>query len=205
MCSSHRSIGLRVVAPNLSIVDDPTARDAGGKALIGGYKIDDEGVPSQRVQVVKDGTLKTLLTSRTPSQKGQTSNGHARRTADGGAFHGSSTNLFVTGKGGVPRKALTQRLLAAARAEGLKYGLVIRRFDDAAITAAPEFSRRELVQMIKRTDQQLPPATAAVGRTPWPGRLPSMDRIWAAVRAGAATTCSAPASSTSTAVWTPTT
>jgi predicted Zn-dependent protease len=150
-------VGLRVLAPNLSISDDPTAKEAGGKALIGGYKIDDEGVAAQRVDVIKAGVLKTLLTSRTPSAKNQTSNGHARRTADGGAFHGSATNLFITGKGGVPRKALEQELVASAQREGLKYGVVIRRFDDAAITAAPEFSRRELVAMIKSTDQQLPP------------------------------------------------
>jgi TldD protein len=150
-------VGLRVLAPSLSIADDPTARDGAGKALIGGYKIDDEGVSAQRVEVVKDGVLKTLLTSRTPSAKNQTSNGHARRTADGGAFHGSATNLFVTGKGAVPRRALEQKLVATAAGEGLKYGVVIRRFDDAAITSAPEFSRRELVAMIKSTDQQLPP------------------------------------------------
>ncbi|HEX4419326.1 MAG TPA: metallopeptidase TldD-related protein [Kofleriaceae bacterium] len=152
-------VGLRVLAPSLSIVDDPTARDGAGKALIGGYKIDDEGVAAQRVEVIKDGVLKTLLTSRTPSAKGQTSNGHARRLADGGAFHGSATNLFVTGKGALPRKALEQRLVSAAQGEGLKYGVVVRRFDDAAITSAPEFSRRELVAMIKSTDQQLPPPT----------------------------------------------
>jgi hypothetical protein len=152
-------VGLRVLAPALSIYDDPTAHEGGGHALIGGYKIDDEGVAAQRVEVVKDGTLKALLTSRTPSAKGQTSNGHARRTADGGAFHGSATNLFVTGRGAVPRKALEQRLVAAARGEGLKYGVVIRRFDDAAVTSAPEFSRRELVAMIKSTDQALPPPT----------------------------------------------
>jgi TldD protein len=150
-------VGLRVLAPNLSIADDPTAREGAGKALIGGYKIDDEGVAAQRVEVVKDGVLKTLLTSRTPSVKGQSSNGHARRIADGGAFHGSATNLFVSGKNALPRKALEQRLVAAAQAEGLKYGIVIKRFDDAAVTAVPEFSRRELVAMIKSTDQQLPP------------------------------------------------
>jgi predicted Zn-dependent protease len=153
-------VGLRVMSSNLSIVDDPTTREGGGKALIGGYKVDDEGVASQKVEVVKDGNLKTLLLSRTPSQKSQTSNGHARRTAEGGAFHGSATNLFVSAKGGVPRTALKQKLLAAIRAEGLKYGLLIRRFDDAAVTGAPEFTRRELVQMIKTTDQQLPPPAA---------------------------------------------
>ena len=150
-------VGLRVTSPSLTIYDDPTAKEGGGKALIGGYKIDDEGVAAQKVEVVKDGTLKTLLTSRTPSQKGQISNGHARRTAAGGAFHGSATNLFITGKNAVSRKALEQQALAAARADGLKYVLVIRRFDDAAVSASPEFTRRELVQMIKTTDQQLPP------------------------------------------------
>ena len=152
-------VGLRVLAPGLSITDDPTAREGAGKALIGGYKIDDEGTAAQRVEVIKDGVLKTLLTSRTPSAKSQTSNGHARRTADGGAFHGSATNLFVTGKSAVSRKALEQRLVGAAQSEGLKYGIVIRRFDDAAVTAAPEYARRELYAMIKSTDQLLPPPT----------------------------------------------
>ena len=59
-----------------------------------------------------------------------------------------------TGSGGVARKALEAKLVAAARAEGLKYGLLIKRFDDAAITGAPEFTRRELVQMLKTTDQR---------------------------------------------------
>ena len=157
-------VGLRPLSPVLSIVDDPTAKSGAGKALIGGYRIDDEGVPAQRVEVVKDGSLKTLLTSRTPSQKGQQSNGHARRTAEGGSFHGSATNLFVNGKGAISRKALEQKLVAAAKAEGLKYGLLIKRFDDAAITSAPEFSRRELVAMIKSTDQALPPPSILVYR-----------------------------------------
>jgi len=152
-------VGVRVLAPSLTIVDDPTAQDGAGKALIGGYKIDDEGVAGQRVEVVKDGMLKTLLTSRTPSAKNQASNGHARRLAEGGAFHGSTTNLFVSGKGAVPRKTLEQRLIGAAQGDGLKYGIVVRRFDDAAITAAPEFSRRELYALIKSTDPHLPPPT----------------------------------------------
>ena len=171
-------IGLRVLAPILSIVDDPTAqagdpgRDApAGKALIGGYKIDDEGVPAQKVEVIKNGMLKTLLTSRTPSAKGQVSNGHARRgdvAGDGGAFHGSSTNLFVIARAATSRKALEAQLVSRARADGLKYGLVIRRFDDAAVTGAPEFTRRELVQMIKSTDPELPPPAVLAYRI-YPG------------------------------------
>jgi TldD protein len=161
-------VGLKVLPAFLSIVDDPTAQAGAGKALIGGYKIDDEGVAAQRVEVVKDGVLKTLLTSRTPSQKGQNSNGHARRTADGGSFHGSATNMFVIGKGGVPRKALENRLLTTASGDGLKYGLVIKQLDDSAITAAPEYTRRELVQLVKSTDQQLPPPAVLAYRL-YPG------------------------------------
>jgi predicted Zn-dependent protease len=161
-------IGLRAFAPMLSIVDDPTAKDADGKALIGGYKIDDEGVAAQKVEVAKDGKLLTLLTSRTPSQKDQVSNGHARRTADGGAFHGSATNLFINARGATSRKALEAKLVSEARAEGLKYGIVIRRLDDAAITGAPEFTRRELIQMLKSTDPLLPPPAVVAYRI-YPG------------------------------------
>jgi predicted Zn-dependent protease len=157
-------VGLRVMSPNISIIDDPTVRDGAGKALIGAYKIDDEGVAAQKVEVVKNGSLKTLLLSRTPSAKGQQSNGHARRNAEGGAFHGSATNLVVSATGGVPRKALEQKLVALAKAEGLKYGLIVKRFDDAAVTGAPEFTRRELVQMIKTTDPLLPPPAVVAYR-----------------------------------------
>lgn len=151
-------VGLRVLAPSLSVVDDPTTAASGGKALIGGYRIDDEGTEAQKVEVVRDGKLLSLLQSRTPSDRTAKTNGHARRTADGGAFRGSATNLLVSSKGGVPRKALIGRLIAAARAEGLPYGLIIRRFDDAAITSAPERSRRELLQLVKTSDINLPPA-----------------------------------------------
>ena len=165
-------LGERVMPTTISITDDPTAKDGAGKALIGGYKIDDEGVAAQKIEVVKNGFLKSLLTSRTPSAKGQTSNGHARRAPDGsgggGSFHGSTTNLFISGKGGTSRKALEQRLVAAATGEGKKFGLIIRRFDDAAISGAPDFTRRELVQMLKATDQQLPPPATLAYRI-YPG------------------------------------
>jgi hypothetical protein len=162
-------INQRVLSNNISIVDDPTKHDGGGKALIGGYRMDDEGVAAQRVEVIKDGMLKTLLTSRTPSHKGQISNGHARccsvaAPAEGGAFHGSATNLFVEGRGGIPRKALESQLVAAASREGLKYGLVIRRFDDAAVTAGPEFTRRELFQMLSTANRLVPPPASLAYR-----------------------------------------
>lgn len=152
-------IGLRVVSPLLSLVDDPTAKRAEGQALIGGYEIDDEGVPAQRVQVIENGALESLLNSRTPPQTGVTSNGHARRTTSGGVFHGSATNLFVEGRRGLARAQLKRRLLAEAREQGLDHALIIRRMDDPAVTAAPELTTRELLHLFTTTDPQEPPGT----------------------------------------------
>lgn len=163
-------LGLRVLAPAVSIVDDPTLTEADGKPLIGGYKIDDEGIAARRVDVITKGSLTSLLTSRTPAAKGATSNGHARRTTDGGVFHGSATNLIVSSTGGLARKALVAKLIAAAKAEGLPYGLIIRKFDDPAITAEPELARRELVQMIKAADTDLPPPALVAYRVYPDGR-----------------------------------
>src|SRR3569623_2298132 len=136
-------VGLRGMSPQLSVTDDPTAKDGDNHALIGGYKIDDEGVAAQKVDVIKDGSLKTLLLSRTPSQKDQVSNGHARRTADGGACLGSATILFLSAKGGVSRKALESKLVASAKGEGRKYGIVVPSLDDAANTRAAQITPRQ--------------------------------------------------------------
>jgi len=167
-------VGLRVTSPLLSLVDDPTAQEVkiGGKtrALIGGYALDDEGVPAQRVEVIDDGTLEALLTTRTPSKAGETSNGHARRTTAGGVFHGSATNLFVTGKRGLAPAQLKRRLLAEARDQGLDYALVIRRFDDPAVSATPELTMRELLHLYTTTDKQMPPATMIAHRVYLDGR-----------------------------------
>lgn len=150
-------VGLKVLPSFLSIVDDPTAAFAGDRPVIGGYKIDDEGVAAQRVEVVKDGFLKAMLTTRTPAALGAKSNGHARRTAKGGSFHGSTTNLTVVARGGLAPAALKKKLLAEVKAAGLPYGLIIRKLDDSAATATSEMSRRELIQLITNADLELPP------------------------------------------------
>ncbi|MEZ4404393.1 MAG: metallopeptidase TldD-related protein [Kofleriaceae bacterium] len=160
-------VGARVMAPMLSVVDDPTATSSGGVAVIGGYRIDDEGVPPQRVQVIKDGTLLSLLTARTVGGASERSNGHARRVAPGGAFHGTATNLMITGKGGLATAALERRLAAEAKAAGNKFGLIIAGLDDPAITATTELAKRELIQLITNANPDLPPpATLAYQLAP---------------------------------------
>jgi TldD protein len=160
----NERIGFRVLSPVLTLVDDPTATHAGKQALIGGYRFDDEGTEAQRVEVVDKGQLETLLMSRTPSKQIASSNGHARREAPGGAYHGSATNVFIEGRGGLSQAALRRKLLAEARAQGLEYAIIIRGFDDAAVTAAPELATREILSMLETTDRDEPPPAALAYR-----------------------------------------
>jgi TldD protein len=163
-------LGLRVVSQTLTLVDDPTARTADKVALIGNYRIDDEGVPAQRVDVIKDGKLTTLLMSRTPSRQIAESNGHARLAMPGGVYRGSATNLLITAKGGMDRKALVRRLTTEARGQGLPYGIVIRLLDDPAISANSELTRFERLQLLQSADEQAPPLAALTYRVYPDGR-----------------------------------
>ncbi len=150
-------IGLRALSPTLTVIDDPSTHRAGKRALIGGYGFDDEGVPAQRVKVIENGNLVSLLHSRTPAQPDGKSNGHARRTPSGGVFHGSATNVFLQARRGLPRARLRRKLLSEAREQGLPYALIIRQFDDPAVTASPESTKRELLHLLTTTDPEQPP------------------------------------------------
>jgi predicted Zn-dependent protease len=63
----------------LSVVADPTRKQAAGMELNGTYAYDDEGVKARPVTVVDKGILKTFLLSRSPIQHFPASNGHGRK------------------------------------------------------------------------------------------------------------------------------
>ena len=66
----------RVLPATVSLIDDPGAKDYKGTLLVGGYAIDQEGVPGQKVTIVDGGKLKDLLMSRRPGPDFGKSNGH---------------------------------------------------------------------------------------------------------------------------------
>lgn len=153
-------INLKILTPNLTIINNPTTHKNTNKTLINNYKINNKNITNQHIKIVKNNMLKTLLTSHTPSTKNQTSNNHTQQISkNNNTFHNTTTNLFVSGKNTVPRKALEQRLINTTQNKNLKYGVVIRQFDDTTITSTPEFSHRELYAMIKSTNPHLPPPT----------------------------------------------
>ncbi|HVT10306.1 MAG TPA: metallopeptidase TldD-related protein [Polyangia bacterium] len=122
-------LGQKVAAAIVSAVDDPTlAAGPGGTPLFGAYKIDDEGVPAQRVQVIEHGVLKSLLMSRTPRREIAHSNGHARapRFASPRARVGT---LVVSGARPLSREALLGELGKIAKTGGITT-YVVRLLDE---------------------------------------------------------------------------
>src|SRR5256884_4038520 len=57
-------LGARVLPTNVTIVDDPSAKEFKGTPLIGGYAVDEEGVRAAKVAPIEKGVLKQLLMSR---------------------------------------------------------------------------------------------------------------------------------------------
>ena len=109
----------RVLPDFLDVVDDPTLTHFNGKALVGAYKIDDEGVPAQTVKLIADGRLENYLIGREPVRDFPKSNGHGRAALTGPARPAISV-LNVSAHQGLSQEELNQKLLALAKDRGLK-------------------------------------------------------------------------------------
>ena len=116
-------IGLRVLPEFLSLADDPTLASFGKTRLLGAYKVDDEGVPTRRVQVVENGLLMKLLTSRAPVTGFLQSSGSLH---SGGV---SPSNIVVTSTKSLSVDELRAELLRRAKLRGKDYGFIVRKVD----------------------------------------------------------------------------
>jgi TldD protein len=126
--SLRRKIGRRVMSTSFNVIDDPTVDSFKGTALFGNRAVDLEGVKTEKVQLVKDGILKTLLTNRTPDKRLPKSNGHAFSPShELSEYTPHNTNLFIEYKDGLAKKELRKRLIRAIKEQGVDYGLIIRR------------------------------------------------------------------------------
>jgi predicted Zn-dependent protease len=118
-------VGQLVLPPFLTIVDDPTLASVQGTALNGSYAFDEQGVPAQRTVLVKDGRLETYLLSRKPVKPFERSNGHGRSQGSRPPM-ARMANLVVESSRRVPAPELKRMLMAEARRQGKRYGLIIR-------------------------------------------------------------------------------
>jgi hypothetical protein len=113
------SFHARVLPNFLDVVDDPSLTAFNGKALVGAYKIDDEGVPAQTVKLVADGRLENYLIGREPVRDFPKSNGHGRAALTGPP-HPAISVLDVSAHEGSSEDELNKKLLAMAKDRGLK-------------------------------------------------------------------------------------
>ena len=111
----------RVLPKFVTVVDDPTLKEFGGKRLVGNYDVDSEGVAAQAVTVVADGTLDNYLMSRQPIRDFPTSNGHGRASPGTVAFPGVGT-LIVKSSEAQSLADLTKKLKEMAGAVDKTYG-----------------------------------------------------------------------------------
>jgi len=82
------------VLPNfITVVDDPTMKEFGGKSLVGNYSVDGEAVRAQPVTVIENGTLTNYLLGREPIRDFPNSNGHGRSAP--GSFPASSLGVLL--------------------------------------------------------------------------------------------------------------
>lgn len=109
--SSYKS---RVLPAILDVTDNPLMTKFDGKALLGAYAVDDEGVPAQSVDVVEKGILQNYLIGREPVKDFLTSNGHGRSPI-GRVAQPHAGVVIVKSPEAVPVAELNKQLLAMAK------------------------------------------------------------------------------------------
>jgi predicted Zn-dependent protease len=114
-------LGQSIMPSFLTITDDPLSDKWHGHTIIGGHKIDEDGVPGQKIVLVDKGILKTFCTSRTPTPYTSKSNGHSV------AGIGQASILYVDSENQLNAKQLKQKLIQLGKQAGLKQVMIARR------------------------------------------------------------------------------
>ena len=110
----------RVLPKFVSVVDDPTIHQFQGKNLLGSYDVDDEGVKSQAVTLIEDGTLQNYLIGRQPIRDFPASNGHGRAGPGTAPQPGAGTLILKSSDPESPA-ALKRKIMHMASEESKPY------------------------------------------------------------------------------------
>jgi TldD protein len=137
-------MGARVLPPGVSLIDDPSAKESHGTALLGAYAVDDEGVRAEKVTIVENGNAKELLMSRRPGPDSDVSNGHGRSAFINDAKP-TMSNLFFKSTETLSPSDLKKKFLDACRSEKLPYCLVVREMDNPSISLLHQDDFSELL------------------------------------------------------------
>ncbi len=108
------SLRARVLPDLMNVEDDPLEAVFRGKSLVGAYRVDDEGVPAEKVNLVEKGKLVSYLTGRTPIRDFPISDGHGR-AAPGQAAHARAGVIIFSAVNPVPAAEMHAKLVAMAK------------------------------------------------------------------------------------------
>ncbi|HEX7320314.1 MAG TPA: metallopeptidase TldD-related protein [bacterium] len=123
--------GRKVLPDFMFAYDDPTLVNWHGVPLLGAFLIDDQGVRSQRVDIVKEGKLAGFFMNRSPTKKIPGSNGHGRSRSESYGFRYTALpSVMVVGVDDAaaisdPIKTLVQM----CKSYGNSYGIIISRLE----------------------------------------------------------------------------
>ena len=148
--SLEKKLEQRILPDSFQIYDDPTLPKVGDTHLLGHYRYDDEGVRTERVDLVVDGVLKSMVMSRVPTKKLSGTNGHARRSGGNTTPETAIGCLFIQDKKGISDEALKAKLIEAAKEEGLDFGLRIKSLRMTGMGS----SQSDLIALFMRMQQR---------------------------------------------------
>ena len=111
-------VGSKVLPEWMSVTDDPSKEEFQGSVLAGFYKVDDEGVPAERVALVDKGVLKGFLASREPIKTIAVSNGHGRLPGGWGTELAAPGHLLIEVSEKTKEKDMKAKLLEKAENGG---------------------------------------------------------------------------------------
>ena len=119
-------VGEKVLPEFISLYDDPTLETFGGQELNGHYRYDDEGVMATRLELVKNGVMKTYLMSRAPIEGVGQSNGHGRSDGTNDPMARMGNTLVVSNKTAKAAQ-LKKKLMQIARKQGKPFALILKQ------------------------------------------------------------------------------
>jgi TldD protein len=153
--SLEARIGRRIISRDLSIEALPKLTSFQGTNLFGSYQVDAEGLPAfEKVSLVENGVLNSVLSSRVPTLRVQESNAHARL----GLSMGSVRTVTAPGvikmttdeEASFSLQELREMLLREAEDEGLDYAYIVRK----VVSPAAKFAQDDGIIIMGQPSQQ---------------------------------------------------
>jgi hypothetical protein len=147
----QNKIGGRVLPEFMSVYSKPNMEKFDKTQLLGFYKIDDDGLTPQNIDIVKSGYLKNLLSERVPTRRVKASNGSKR----GGAAMYSNMIFESEAKFAKPQQELVDRMMKLCKDRELPYGLVVTKIMNQNIMYTTLYRVSNGVFQIPRGDGKL--------------------------------------------------